>query len=198
MIMRQIPALAALLLLAACGLPGNVVVLMPDEDGAVGKAEVRNAGGSVTLDQGLAAVETRKGAPPGQAFAAKAEQVNEAFAGALDATPRKPVAYLIYFRNAEAVPYPASRADLDAAVEAAKALPNVDISVVGHADATGTDADNLQLSLRRAEVVRDALVAGGVATEFIDISYHGANNPLVPNPPGKSEPRNRRVEITIR
>jgi outer membrane protein OmpA-like peptidoglycan-associated protein len=196
--MLRLLSILSLLLLAACGLPRNVVVLMPDDTGTVGKADVTSAGATVTLDSGLAAVGTKPGAAPGEVFTAKAEDVSDAFAGALAATPRKPVSYIIYFLNRQTVPETSSRADLDAAVAAAKSMPNVDISVSGHADATGSDAENLNLSLRRAETVRDALVAGGVAADAIEITYHGANNPLVPSRPGVPEPRNRRVEVTIR
>ena len=69
---------------------------------------------------------------------------------------------------------------------------------VGHADATGSDAVNLDLSLRRAKSVRAALIAAGVSAEIIETGYHGANNPLIPTPRGAPELRNRRVEITIR
>jgi hypothetical protein len=72
------------------------------------------------------------------------------------------------------------------------------ISVVGHADATGSDAENLDLSLHRANLVRDQLVESGVPAGIIEVAYHGANNPLVPTKRGIAEPRNRRVEITIR
>ncbi|MBV9375975.1 MAG: OmpA family protein [Alphaproteobacteria bacterium] len=79
-----------------------------------------------------------------------------------------------------------------------KARPNADISVVGHADATGSDAYNQALSLRRAQIVRDGLVAAGAPSEVVEIGYHGPNNPLVPKPRGVPELRNRRVEVTIR
>jgi len=46
--------------------------------------------------------------------------------------------------------------------------------------------------------VREALVAAGVPGNVIEIEYHGANNPLIATPRGVSEPRNRRVEVTIR
>ena len=93
---------------------------------------------------------------------------------------------------------PRSRGDLAAATAAGKGISNVDISVVGHADATGSDAFNLDLSLRRAESERAALTGAGVSGDIIETGYHGANNPLIPTPRGVPELRNRRVEITIR
>jgi len=95
-------------------------------------------------------------------------------------------------------PDPGSRGNFAAAIAAARGTPNADISVVGHTDSTGSDAYNLALSLRRAETMRSALVAAGVPSDIIEITYHGANNPLIPTPRGVPELRNRRVEVTIR
>jgi len=103
-----------------------------------------------------------------------------------------------YFQTGSAEPDPRSRDKLTAAITAAKATANIDISVVGHADATGSDSYNSALSLRRAQSVRNILVAEGVPSDVIEIAYHGANNPLVPTPRGVPELRNRRVEVTIR
>jgi OmpA-OmpF porin, OOP family len=184
--------------LAACGLPGNVVVLLPDEDGAVGKVIVRDAGGSTELDKPLAAVATRSGEKPGAAFIAKQGDVSDSFAGALAETPRPPVAFILYFITGETELTPNSHAELDAAIKAAKVTPNIDLSVVGHADATGPETENLRLSLHRAEIVRDSLIAAGVPANVVELAYHGSNNPRVPETKGVPEPLNRRVEITIR
>jgi outer membrane protein OmpA-like peptidoglycan-associated protein len=196
----RLASLAALLLLAACGgLPGNVVVLIPDENGTVGKAMVTGNGATLRLDEAYAAAQTDPGRAPAKVAANTKQQTDSEFAAALAATPRVPSVFRLSFANA--------RADLDAkalaviaeAVAAAKATPNLDISVVGHTDAIGNSSgENLPLSMHRAEAVRAALVAAGIPAAVIDIAYFGANDPLVPNRPGVSEPLNRRVEITIR
>ena len=191
-------ALVSLLALAGCGLPGNVVVLIPDESGTVGKVVVHEGASTAELDQPLAAADAGSEASLHSVFAAKRSDIDREFAGALAATPRAPVAYILYFRTGLTELDPRSRADLAAAIAAAKGTPNVDISVIGHADATGSDAENLALSLRRAEMVRNALIAAGVPSDVIEIAYHGANNPHVPTPRGVPEPRNRRVEVDIR
>jgi outer membrane protein OmpA-like peptidoglycan-associated protein len=195
---RLVLTLALLMPLAACGLPGNVVVLLPDDDGKVGKVTVQEAGGSTTLDQPLAAVETRAAEKPGPAFAAKQEDVSDTFAGALAGTPRVPVIYVLYFLNDQAELTPASRVDVDTAVKTVKATPNADISIVGNADATGSEAGNIKLSLHRAEIVRDLVVAAGIPPEMIELAYYGSANPRVPQTRGVPEPLNRRVELTIR
>lgn len=196
----RIATLALVLLLAACGgLPGNVVVLIPDENGGVGKAMVTSKGSTVGLDGAFASAETDPGQAPAKIAPATKEQVDKEFAGALAATPRVPAVFRVFFANARSDLDAKAIAVLDMAVATANATPNLDISVVGHTDALGNNTgENMPLSLHRAETVRAALVAAGIPAAVIDIAYFGANDPLVPNRPGVPEPRNRRVEITIR
>jgi peptidoglycan-associated lipoprotein len=195
----RVAALAILLLLAACGLPRNMVVLIPDENGAVGKAIVSNDGRTAELDRPFAIVETKPGQAPGTISVATKEQVDKEFSSALAATPQAPKVFRVLFANGQATLDAADRAVLDTAIAAAKASSPVEISVVGHTDAIGSNsAANLPLSLRRAQTVRNALVAADISSDVIDIAYFGASQPLVPNKPGISEPLNRRVEITIR
>jgi outer membrane protein OmpA-like peptidoglycan-associated protein len=159
---------------------------------------VRNAAGHVDLDQPLAATGLTTGAAPGPAFVATPRDVDASFAAVIAATPRRPVAFVLYFRSEAADITPASRSTLAAAIAAVKAQPNVDVSVVGHTDAAGTDAFNLELSLRRVRTIRDALVQAGVPASVIELAYHGASNPLVATPPDGHQPLNRRVEVTVR
>jgi len=191
-------ALGLLLALAGCGLPANVVILISDENGTVGKLAVHEGASTAELDRPLAAVNAGSEASVRNVFTAQLADVDSEFAGALAATPRAPVIYILYFQSGLTELNPRSRGDLAAATAAAKATSNLDISVVGHADATGSDAYNSALSLKRAQTIRDDLVAAGIPNDVIEIDYHGANNPLVPTPRGVAEPRNRRVEVTIR
>jgi outer membrane protein OmpA-like peptidoglycan-associated protein len=194
----RIMALLAMLALTGCGLPANVVVLIPDENGTVGKVAVREGASTAELDRPLAAVNAGSEASVRNVFTAQRADVDSEFAGALAATPRAPVVYILYFQTGSTELDPRSRGDLAAATAKAKSMSNIDVSVVGHADATGSDVYNSTLSLRRAQIIRDALVAGGIPNDVIQVDYYGANNPLVPAPRGVPEPRNRRVEITIR
>jgi outer membrane protein OmpA-like peptidoglycan-associated protein len=194
----RILALLAMLALIACGLPANVVVLIPDENGTVGKIAVHEGASTAELDRPLAAVNAGFEASLRNVFSAQRADVDSEFAGALAATPRAPVVYILYFQTGSTELNPGSRGDLAAAAATAKSMSNIDVSVVGHADATGSDAYNSTLSLRRAQIIRDALVAAGIPNGVIVIDYHGANNPLISAPRGGSEPRNRRVEVTIR
>jgi outer membrane protein OmpA-like peptidoglycan-associated protein len=197
MIMR-VMASAVLLVLSGCGLPANVVILLPDENGTVGKLVVHEGGSTAELDKPLTAVDAGSEASLRTVFTTQRPDVESEFAGALDAAPRAPLVYILQFQPGLAELDSRSRGDLAAATAGAKGTSYADISVIGHADATGTDPYNLALSLKRAETVRDSLVAAGVPSDIIEITYHGANNPLIPTPRGVPEARNRRVEVTIR
>lgn len=71
------------------------------------------------------------------------------------------------------------------------------ISVVGHTDAAGSADANQALSLKRANLVADALVAMGARREAITTSGVGAADPEVPSADGVKETKNRRVVITL-
>jgi outer membrane protein OmpA-like peptidoglycan-associated protein len=78
-------------------------------------------------------------------------------------------------------------------------LPKV--KLVGHTDAKGADAYNLGLSKRRAEAVRDYLIANGY-TGAIEIEGVGESDPFEPvdpesfaNDPEAKDQLNRRVEL---
>jgi len=73
-----------------------------------------------------------------------------------------------------------------------------DVGVVGHTDTVGTHEYNYRLGLRRAVRVADLLVALGVDRRLLDVTSHGKDDLLVPTGDGVPEPRNRRVEVTIR
>jgi len=65
--------------------------------------------------------------------------------------------------------------------------------VAGHTDAKGSAVYNKRLSLRRAESVKQFLVAHGVEASRMNTVGFGSEQLLVPGQP--EDPRNRRVEI---
>jgi outer membrane protein OmpA-like peptidoglycan-associated protein len=195
---KRLIAMGTAAVLTACGLPANVVVLIPDEGGTVGGVAVADHGAQVELSAPYEAIGTGDGTRSGDVFVANRRLVENVFTRALAATPRAPTVYVIYFILGQTEVDPRSADTLAAAVNSARSTVNADISVVGHTDAIGDDNENLSLSLRRAQAVRDALVDGSLRPFAIEIGYHGSNNPRVPQPRGVPEPENRRVEVTIR
>jgi len=67
------------------------------------------------------------------------------------------------------------------------------ILIEGHTDASGSDAYNERLSLRRAQAVRDYLITRGVPADWLQTRGVGRSAPLKADDPGAAE--NRRVEF---
>lgn len=71
------------------------------------------------------------------------------------------------------------------------------IRIEGHTDATGSVEANRDLSQRRAEAVRDALVARGVAAGRIRVYGLGEGEPVASNEEAEGRALNRRVVIVL-
>lgn len=72
------------------------------------------------------------------------------------------------------------------------------IEIQGHTDNRGGRAHNQDLSQRRAEAVREWLVAHGVESSRLEARGYGQDTPLVPNITAANRARNRRVQFLIR
>jgi OmpA-OmpF porin, OOP family len=76
--------------------------------------------------------------------------------------------------------------------------PDLDhVLLTSHTDTTGSPAANRLIARRRAEAVRDLLLAYAVPRELITIRAVGEAAPRVRTAAGVREPRNRRVELLI-
>jgi OOP family OmpA-OmpF porin len=69
--------------------------------------------------------------------------------------------------------------------------------IVGYTDSTGDPDYNLDLSLRRAQSVRDYLVATGVPADKLRVIGRGEADPIAPNTTPEGRAENRRVEIIV-
>ncbi len=187
-------------LMVACGsIPENVVVLLPNDDGSVGKIEVTNAGQSETLSKANQASGLGgAGQAPGQAFTVSQDDVNRIFGRAIAAQPEPPERFVLYFKTdtTELTEQSARQLPKILTTIRRRSAPEVDVS--GHTDKFGTKSYNVKFARNRAEVVRDKIVEIGVQAERVTVSSHGENNPLMPTPDGVREPLNRRVEVVVR
>lgn len=71
------------------------------------------------------------------------------------------------------------------------------ITAIGNTDTSGPKDYNMALSLRRANVVKTALIQQGVPDSAISTVGRGEDNPLVQTGDGVREPQNRRTEIVL-
>jgi OmpA-OmpF porin, OOP family len=113
------------------------------------------------------------------------------------AAPMSPADYTVYFDWDKSVINPAGQAVInDVLADAAKHSPS-SISATGYTDRSGPEDYNMALSLRRADAVRSALIAGGIPADKITVAGRGESDPAVPTADGVREAKNRRVELIL-
>jgi OOP family OmpA-OmpF porin len=78
-----------------------------------------------------------------------------------------------------------------------KCFPNAQVQLDGHTDSTGDAAANKQLSIDRANAIRDLLIQGGVDTNRITTEGYGADKPIASNDTEEGRARNRRTELVV-
>lgn len=71
------------------------------------------------------------------------------------------------------------------------------VEIQGHTDNVGNAERNMDLSQRRAESVRRALIEAGIDAGRLEAKGYGVTRPLVPNITARNRARNRRVQFII-
>lgn len=188
------------LLLAACAptMPRSYVVLVPDPDGAVGQVIVSGAKGQQVLTQAGMVAGTDGSAVKS---VLDDEQVNAAFGAAKAAQPALPEHFMLYFVLGSTRLTPQSEELLLSIMEHWKSKTQGSVReavVIGHTDTVGSDSDNELLSLQRAKIVAQRLSDSGLKMASITLESHGEKHLLIPTADETPEPRNRRVQVTIR
>lgn len=179
-------------------LRGSMFTVFANPDGTESTISVSSEGGAVQLDHpNQATILGSSTAPPRPPVAMDQTTTNELFGRALAAQPPPPVSVVLYFGSGGTATLPGWEEQIAPIVETARQRPGAHISVVGHADQRGSRQANDAMGLRRATTVRGLLIRQGIAADRIEATSHGANVPEVEAPPGTSEPRNRRVVVTI-
>ncbi len=167
------------------------VVLLPDgETGTTGRASVSNPAGSVELDAARASTTATVGAPPAPVTILSDDEVERTFG--------PPVQFTLFYKFDSDELTDESSALLPRILEAVRGRPSPDVIIIGHTDTTGTATSNSALGMKRAEAVRTRLIAAGLDPASVEATSHGEADLLVRTADNVAEPRNRRVEITVR
>jgi len=177
----------------------TLVALLPDPDsGVVGRAVASGLGGSVDLAEARAStVIIGKAAPTPVKILSEADS-SELFGEVLAALPSAPEHFVLNFQFDSDELTPESKALLPQVLNAVKGHPVPEVQVIGHTDTVGTSASNITLGMKRAEMIRKQLVDIGLDPTLIEIVSHGEADLVVQTADEVPEPRNRRVEITVR
>jgi outer membrane protein OmpA-like peptidoglycan-associated protein len=176
--------------------PSSYIVLLDDPEGRPSQVIVTTDSGETILSEAGGALALRSsGARPTNV---SAEQIARDFGDTMAAQPPPPRTFVLYFETGGARLTPESEAQLPQILATVSDYPAPDISVTGHTDTVGSPAENERLSLRRANFVADWLEDARVEAIDLTVTSHGQRNLLIPTGDGIDEPRNRRVEVTVR
>jgi len=86
---------------------------------------------------------------------------------------------------------------LEMAYNALVAQPDIKVLIVGHTDAVGSDAYNKKLSFRRAEAVKNWMVAKGISARRMSVAGKGEIEPIDSNETNDGRANNRRIEFRV-
>ena len=111
--------------------------------------------------------------------------------------PKRYVLDNLNFDIATAQLLPASATTLDSVADVLKDHPTAQIVLEGHTDNVGDPAGNRVLSKNRAEAVKGALVARGVAADRISTAGIGQDQAITTNDTEAGRAQNRRTEIVV-
>jgi outer membrane protein OmpA-like peptidoglycan-associated protein len=113
------------------------------------------------------------------------------------APPPPSKAWMVFFDTNSTTLSQQSAATVTEAAGVAKSTPNARVAVTGYTDTDGAPAYNQQLSLRRADAVKNALVSNGIAPQAITVNGSGERGLLIDTPDQTKNEKNRRVQIVV-
>lgn len=137
-----------------------------------------------TYDRDLAALEQKGQAEDAQQAALHAEASR--------------YAAVVYFATGSAVIDEAGLRELNWMVDKMKPYPQAHLLVQGFTDNVGSEANNQQLSVQRAQAVAQFLEGQGIAASRLDVQGFGTDYAAAPNATKQGRRNNRRVEVTVR
>jgi len=194
-------AAAAFLAAAVCGCaaprPALFAVIPDQSDGHIGTIVVE-AGGEKRVIHAAYAAQRVKADGSVVAEQLDARRVREEFGPALAALPIPPATFTLYFLHDSDELTTESESQVARIMAEVKRRAAPEIVVIGHTDTMGTRSHNDELSKARADRMRELLVEHGIPANRIQTRGRGKRELLVPTDDYVDEPRNRRVEISVR
>lgn len=187
--------LALAISLALSGCAKSYLVLLEDHDGSTGKVTFNGANGDTVIDQAGygAALDSSK-----TVFKVEQQQINKDFGKALASEPAIPEIFLLYFETGGTQLTAESQALIPKIIETAGKHPAADIAVIGHTDTVSDAGKNEKLANERAVQVSRLFDPSKLDVKEIAVTSHGEKNLLIKTADEIAEPKNRRVEVTIR
>jgi outer membrane protein OmpA-like peptidoglycan-associated protein len=103
----------------------------------------------------------------------------------------------ILFDVGKATLKPASQLSVAKLAGILMVFPNMNLSIEGFTDSTGSADLNMRLSMDRARAVYEFLMVQGISNSRMKYQGFGPENPVAPNDSEANRARNRRVEVVL-
>lgn len=139
-----------------------------------------------------------KNEAPTQPESMSKEEIKSRFSNVLSATPKKPISYILYFKEHSTELTKESEGILDKAIVSMQERVPCMVDIIGHTDTTGSNEINIKVSRKRATYIKSLLEKRGVKVVSISAKGYGEEDLLVPTPDNTAEAKNRNVEVFIR
>ena len=175
MMLKLFVVISVIVLLASCASKGGV-----------------STSGTSDIQEGAATTETAPGGAEAYGYARDTGLRGEAVGGPTATLVQR----VVYFDFDSAEIRSDSRPVVEAHARYLVENPAAAVILEGHTDERGTREYNIGLGERRADAVRQLMIAYGVAVTQIQVVSYGEERPAVSGQDESSYAQNRRVEIT--
>ena len=175
------------------------LVLLPDDEGHQGAVAVLESGGAPTdavIAEGNS--RTKLGTRNPAAKPLGPDGLKKQEAALLTGLPPPAKSFLLYFEQGTTTLTPQSADVLTALRAEIAGRSGPEVEVIGHTDTVGSEADNDQLSAKRAEEVLTWLASQGFDRSMMSAVGRGERQLMQPTMDNVDNPANRRVEVIVR
>ncbi|MBA3548772.1 MAG: OmpA family protein [Nannocystis sp.] len=185
---------------------GKETAMLKDQDAARTKDELANTRDALTAqktagaatEKELAAEKQRRADAEARAALATADLARIASVKQEERGTVITLSGSVLFASNKFALLPAAQAKLsEVAAALLKGDPDATFVVEGHTDSQGKADANKELSVNRANSVREYLVGHGIASDRITSAGHGPDRPIADNKSAENRANNRRVEIIV-
>jgi len=194
---RLVLSVAMILMFAGCATPGEKTAVGAGAGAAVGAGVGALAGGWEGAAIGAVVGGLAGGAIGNYLDKQEQELKQVANARRIETGILVNLKSSLLFSSDSAVLRPAAVEQLAQLGDILARYPEDRIVIQGHTDSTGSAAHDEELSLRRAEAVRDVLASRGVNPRQMLVEGVGATRPIGDNSTPEGRAENRRVELHI-
>lgn len=186
-------AITACVALGGCGTT-SVALLDAEPGSPVGSVAVLNP--KDEAERGVLTAANTRSTAGGRVNARPVDAAR--YADLTNTLPAPPARWVLYFPEGSTELTPDSAREFQMVLAEVARRPGAEVQITGHSDRIDSQAVNDELSKKRAQEIAAALQKHGLDLDITRVTGRGERELLVPTADNVAEPRNRRVEITVR